>query len=96
VTTLLLPRRNRLFGYFALAHAITWGGILLLLAIMMHASYTGWLLVLSTSTSFEQGLVWQATFAVGLWLVVAVVTRWQIPSASASGQLHTHCHGGIQ
>jgi len=45
----------------------------LLLAVLMHASYTGWLFVLYPATSFEQGLVWQTAFAVALWLVVAVV-----------------------
>ena len=45
----------------------------LLLAILMHASYTGWLLALYPATSFEQGLVWQAAFAVALWVVAAVV-----------------------
>jgi uncharacterized protein len=45
----------------------------LMLAVLMHASYTGWLLVLYPATSFEQGLVWQSAFAVALWLVVAVV-----------------------
>jgi len=45
----------------------------LLLAILMHASYTGWLLVLYPPTSFEQGLVWQTAFAVTLWVAVAVV-----------------------
>jgi hypothetical protein len=45
----------------------------LLLAVLMHASYTGWLLVLYPATSFQQGLVWQTAFAGALWLVVAVV-----------------------
>ena len=45
----------------------------LLLAVLMHASYTGWLLVLYPATSFEQGLIWQTAFAAALWLVVAVV-----------------------
>jgi hypothetical protein len=45
----------------------------LFLAVLMHASYTGWLLVLYPATSFVQGLVWQSAFAVALWLVVAVV-----------------------
>jgi hypothetical protein len=39
----------------------------------MHASYTGWLLVLYPATSFGQGLIWQTAFAATLWLVVAVV-----------------------
>lgn len=45
----------------------------LLLAILMHASYTGWLLALFPAASFEQGLVWQAAFAVALWVVAAVL-----------------------
>ena len=45
----------------------------LLLAVLMHASYTGWLFMLYPATSLEQGLVWQTTFAVALWVVVAVV-----------------------
>ena len=45
----------------------------LLLAVLMHASYTGWLFVLYPATSLEQGLVWQTAFAVALWVVVAVV-----------------------
>ena len=45
----------------------------LLLAVLMHASYTGWLFVLFPATSFEQGLEWQTTLAVALWLAVAVV-----------------------
>ena len=45
----------------------------LLLAVLMHASYTGWLLVLFPATSFEQGLAWQTTLAAALCLVVAVV-----------------------
>jgi membrane protease YdiL (CAAX protease family) len=43
------------------------------LAMLMHASYTGWLAVLYPATSFEQGLVWQTAFAVALWLAVALV-----------------------
>ena len=45
----------------------------LLLAVLMHASYTGWLFVLYPATSFEQGLVWQTALAVSLWGVVAMV-----------------------
>jgi membrane protease YdiL (CAAX protease family) len=42
------------------------------LAMLMHASYTGWLLVLYPATSFGQGLVWQSGFAIALWLAVAM------------------------
>lgn len=45
----------------------------LLLAVLMHASYTGWLFVLYPATSLVQGLVWQTGFAVALWFAVAVV-----------------------
>ena len=45
----------------------------LLLAVLMHASYTGWLFVLFPATSFEQSLAWQTTLAAALWLTVAVV-----------------------
>jgi uncharacterized protein len=45
----------------------------LLLAMLMHASYTGWLLVLYPATSFRQGLAWQTAVAVALWMVVVVV-----------------------
>jgi len=45
----------------------------LLLAVVMHASYTGWLLVLFPETSVTQGLVWQTAFAALLWVTVAVV-----------------------
>jgi membrane protease YdiL (CAAX protease family) len=45
----------------------------LLLAVLMHASYTGWLLTLYPTTSLEQGLVWQTAFALALWFMVAIV-----------------------
>ena len=45
----------------------------LLLAVLMHASYTGWLFVLYPATSWEQGLVWQTVFSLALWVAVAVV-----------------------
>ena len=41
----------------------------LLLAVRMHASYTGWLFVLFPATSFEQSLIWQTGFALSLWVV---------------------------
>ncbi len=67
-----------------------------LLAILMHASYTGWLFVLYPSTTFEQGLVWQALFAASLWCVVAVVVRWRVLSASVRGLLRLRGRGGFQ
>ena len=51
---------------YAHTHSLLW-------AIVMHASYTGSLLVLYPFTTFEQGLMWQTLFALGLWLAVAVV-----------------------
>lgn len=53
----------------------------LLLAVLMHASYTGWLFVLYPAAPVGQGMIWQATFAVALWVVVAAVAagnehRW--------------------
>ena len=56
----------------------------LLLAVLMHASYTGWLFVLYPAAPDGQGMVWQATFAFGLWVVVAAVAagnahRWSRP-----------------
>jgi hypothetical protein len=68
----------------------------LFLAIMMHASYTGWLFVLYPATTFEQGLVWQALFASSLWCVVVVVVRWHVLSASMRGLLRFTGWGGFQ
>ena len=47
----------------------------LLLAILMHASFTGWLLVLFPATSLTQSLYWQSAFALVLWSLAAVVLR---------------------
>lgn len=47
----------------------------LLLAILMHASFTGWLLVLFPATSPTQSLYWQFAFAVILWGMVALALR---------------------
>jgi uncharacterized protein len=55
----------------------------LLLAVLMHASYTGWLLVLFPTTSLAQGLLWQSAFAVLLWVAVALVLRRSVPRAEA-------------
>jgi len=45
----------------------------LLLAILMHASFTGWLMVLFPATEALESLAWQAGFALILWLLVAGV-----------------------
>ncbi len=44
-----------------------------LLAVLMHASYTGWLFVLYPTTSLMQGLVWQTALAMALWVAAGVV-----------------------
>jgi membrane protease YdiL (CAAX protease family) len=51
-------------------------------AMLMHASYTGWLFVLFPSTDFEQGLAWQALLALGLWIATAVVWPARGPHAA--------------
>ena len=47
----------------------------LLLAILMHASFTGSLLVLVPVVPASLGFYWQSAFAVALWAVVALVLR---------------------
>jgi hypothetical protein len=42
-------------------------------AIVMHASFTGWLLALFPATSVPQSLAWQAAFALILWVLVVGV-----------------------
>jgi membrane protease YdiL (CAAX protease family) len=56
----------------------------LLLAVLMHASYTGWLFALYPGTSFQQGLIWQTVLAIGLWLAVAVGFRKPMPPRSTA------------
>jgi membrane protease YdiL (CAAX protease family) len=56
-----------------------------LLAILMHASFTGWLLVLFPATSLVQSLAWQAGFAIMLWVAVALVMRRALPSVVLAG-----------
>ena len=58
----------------------------LLLAVLMHASYTGWLLALFPATSFGQGLAWQATLAAALWLVAVVIGAFSRYWANGSQQ----------
>lgn len=45
----------------------------LAVAVLMHASFTGWLMVLFPATDGLQSLAWQAGFALILWALVAVV-----------------------
>lgn len=53
----------------------------LMLAVLMHASYTGWLLVLFPDVSLRQGLAWEAAFAVLLW----VAGRPPVKARTAAG-----------
>ena len=46
-----------------------------LLAVLMHASYTSWLLVVFPATSPAQSLIWQAIFAAFLWLAATLALR---------------------
>ena len=45
----------------------------LLLAQLMHAGYTGSLLILSPSTTLEDSMLWKAIFATALWVIVGVI-----------------------
>jgi hypothetical protein len=42
------------------------------LAQLMHASYTGWLIVLSPATP-NTNLLWEAIFAAILWILVGII-----------------------
>jgi membrane protease YdiL (CAAX protease family) len=59
----------------------------LLLAVLMHASFTGWLLVLFPATSLAESLSWQIAFSIILWLTVAFVTRTSRPERRKEGSL---------
>lgn len=56
----------------------------LLLAILMHASFTGSLLVLVPVVPASLGFYWQSVFAVLLWVLVAIVLRKE--RANSRGQ----------
>lgn len=43
----------------------------LLLSVLMHASFTGSLLIMVPATTFAEGLVWQAIFSGLLWVAAA-------------------------
>jgi CAAX protease family protein len=45
----------------------------LLLAQLMHMSYTGWQAILGPTTTFAYNMQWQIIFAAALWFVVAIV-----------------------
>jgi hypothetical protein len=53
-----------------------------LLAVLMHAGYTGWLLALSPATTVEQGLLWQGIFAAALWVTALAVFACSRPPRS--------------
>jgi len=55
----------------------------LLLAVLMHASYTGWLLVLNPATSIKQALARQTFLSAALWAVVAVILSPSKPRRSS-------------
>jgi hypothetical protein len=57
----------------------------LLLAILMHASFTGWLLALFPATSLLQSLMWQAAFALILWALVGAVLAHERGRGRAQG-----------
>jgi hypothetical protein len=67
----------------------------LLLAVLMHASYTGWLFVLYPAASLEQGLVWQGGFTVALWVVVAVVMTVRAGNGSGLPPQRPLAHGTL-
>jgi hypothetical protein len=46
------------------------------LAQLMHASYTGWLIVLSPATP-NTDLLWEAIFAATLWIFVGILAMNQ-------------------
>ena len=71
----LIPYRMLMTWVYSKTHS-------LLLAMMMHASFTGWLLVLFPATSFAQNLFWQTLFAVMLWILAAAVMRRHAISAA--------------
>jgi len=54
-----------------------------LLAVLMHASYTGWLLILFPAASLTQNLSWQAAFAIMLWLAASLAVRSSSPGVDA-------------
>lgn len=47
-----------------------------LLGVLMHASYTGWLLCLSPALTVAEGLLWQSLFALLMWVAAGLAIRW--------------------
>jgi uncharacterized protein len=52
----------------------------LLVAMLMHASYTGWQLTLYPATSSEQSLLWQALLAIAFVTIAALVAVRERPA----------------
>jgi hypothetical protein len=63
-------RRRPLPGFFALACAISWGGILIAFVV---SGFDLVLLALFPASSVTQGLAWQTAFAALLWATLAAV-----------------------
>jgi uncharacterized protein len=64
----LIPYRVLMTWVFARTGSV-------LLGMLMHAGYTGWMFVFSPATSVQQGLIWQAGFAVCLWIAAIAAAR---------------------
>jgi membrane protease YdiL (CAAX protease family) len=74
----------RVLMTFAYAHTRS-----LLVAMVMHASYTGWQFALSPGTSGDQTFVWQALLAMAFVAIAAVVAVRERSHALASERLAT-------
>ncbi len=59
----------------------------LLVAVLMHASYTGALMAFFPATSFAEGLIWQVAFAIALWCAAIIVLRGTSRRSSSSGSV---------
>jgi membrane protease YdiL (CAAX protease family) len=57
----------------------------LLVAMLMHASYTGWQFTLSPGTTPEQSLVWQALLAAAFVSIAAVMAVRERTTSVANG-----------
>ena len=60
---------------FEVMRGRSWRNAFVLLAVLMHASYTGWLLAVFPATSPAQSLIWQTAFAAVLWLAAVATLR---------------------
>jgi len=54
----------------------------LLVGQLMHASYTGWLFVLSPQTTFNQNVLWQSSLALSLWALALIVAMFNLRQQS--------------